>query len=219
MDNKLNEWIAAKLKAEGHGAQRRLAEALGVDDPQVSRLKNGTRQVQAHELEVLANFFGERPPVFGLDERENRPRQNSQPNARMASGVSMERFKVPAYGHAIGGPDGRFVLNGNKIADVLAPANLMGVRDAYAVYVVGESMEPRYFAGEAVFINPHIPVRRGDFVVAQIAASDEEKHAYVKRFIKLNSTELVLEQFNPAQMLTFPADRVVSVHRIVASGE
>src|SRR5262249_13016843 len=64
---------------------------------------------------------------------------------------------IPVYGHAMGGKDGGFILSGNQVSEVLAPPNLSHVPDAYAVYVVGDSMEPRYFAGEAVFVNPRLP--------------------------------------------------------------
>jgi phage repressor protein C with HTH and peptisase S24 domain len=127
---------------------------------------------------------------------------------------------IPAYGQAVGGKDGEFILNGNRIVDILAPPSLQGVPDAYAVYVVGDSMEPRYFAGEAAFVNPRLPVRRGDFVVAQIAAEEgEPPHAYVKRFVAREARVLRLEQFNPKKMLEFPVGRVVSVHRIIMGGD
>ena len=127
---------------------------------------------------------------------------------------------VPAYGQAVGGEDGHFILNGQKIADVLAPPSLAGIRDAYAVYVSGESMEPRYFSGEAVFVNPHLPIRRDDFVVAQIrgAGSDTPK-GYVKRFVRMSESRLVLAQYNPVKELIFPRSQVVSVHRIVMGGQ
>src|SRR5262249_59381473 len=102
----------------------------------------------------------------------------------------------PACGPGVGGKEGEFILNGTRIADLLAPPSLQGVPDAYAVYVVGDSMEPRYFAGEAVFVNPRLPVRRGDFVVAQIAADEgEPPHAYIKRFVARETRHLKLEQF------------------------
>jgi phage repressor protein C with HTH and peptisase S24 domain len=127
---------------------------------------------------------------------------------------------IPAYGQAVGGKDGEFILNGNRIVDILAPPSLQGVPDAYAVYVVGDSMEPRYFAGEAVFVNPRLPVRRGDFVVAQIAAEEgEPPHAYIKRFMARDARALRLEQFNPKKTLEFPVGRVVSVHRIIMGGD
>jgi phage repressor protein C with HTH and peptisase S24 domain len=140
-------------------------------------------------------------------------------NARMGGHVRLGAT-VPVYGHAAGGPDGQFVLNGNKVTDILAPPSLAGVPDAYAVYVSGTSMENRYFAGEAVFVNPRLPVRRGDFVVAQVQRQEgEPPEAYVKRFIAREASTLKLEQFNPAKILRFPNQRVVSVHRIIMGGD
>lgn len=127
---------------------------------------------------------------------------------------------VPAYGQAMGGDDGFFVLNGNKIADVLAPPSVSGVRDAYAVYVAGDSMEPRYEAGEVVFVNPNLPVRRGDYVVVQVQVDGEDvPRGYIKRFLRMSDDGLVLQQFNPAKDIRFNKAAVVSVHRVVASAE
>ena len=141
------------------------------------------------------------------------------PNATVGDGVRIATW-IPVYGHAVGGKDGEFILNGNKVTDVLAPASLSSVPDAYAVYVVGDSMEPRYFAGEAVFVNPRLPISKGAFVVAQIAAEEHgAPHAYVKRFVSQDARRLRLEQYRPKKILEFPTARVVSVHRIIMSGE
>jgi len=140
-------------------------------------------------------------------------------NARLGGGVRIATW-IPVYGHAVGGKDGEFILNGNQVTEVLAPASLSSVSGAYAVYVVGDSMEPRYFAGETVFVNPRLPISRGAFVVAQIASGEDNvPHAYVKRFVSQDSRRLRLEQFNPKKTLEFPASKVVSVHRIILSGE
>ena len=127
---------------------------------------------------------------------------------------------IPVYGHAVGGKDGEFVLKGNQVSEVQAPPNLMHVPDAYAVYVVGDSMEPRYFAGEAVFVNPRLPISRGAFVLAQISKGEEaEPRAYVKRFVSQDAKRLRLEQYSPKKILEFPAAAVVAIHRIVGSSE
>jgi phage repressor protein C with HTH and peptisase S24 domain len=155
-------------------------------------------------------------PATGLSE----PPLPAPPRNAELGGPARFAAAIPAYGQAVGGKDGEFILNGNRIVDVLAPPSLQGVPDAYAVYVVGDSMEPRYFAGEAVFVNPRLPVRRGDFVVAQIAAEEgEPPHAYVKRFMARDARALRLEQFNPKKTLEFPVGRVVSVHRIIMGGD
>lgn len=140
-------------------------------------------------------------------------------NAVMGQSVALDH-RVPAYGQAMGGTDGEFVLNGNEITQVPAPASLRGVPEAYAVFVSGESMENRYFAGEVVFVNPRLPVRRGDFVVVQIASKEGDPPlGYVKRFVSMDELVLRLEQFKPEKRLEFPRAKVVSVHRIVMAGE
>jgi phage repressor protein C with HTH and peptisase S24 domain len=127
---------------------------------------------------------------------------------------------IPVYGHAVGGKDGEFVLKGNQVSEVLAPPNLSHVPDAYAVYVVGDSMEPRYFAGETVFVNPRLPISRGSFVVAQISKGEEaEPRAYVKRFVSQDAKRLRLEQYSPKKILEFPSSAVVAIHRIIMSCE
>jgi phage repressor protein C with HTH and peptisase S24 domain len=121
----------------------------------------------------------------------------------------------------MGGPDGRFILNGETMGFILAPTSLSNIRNAYAVYVVGESMEPRYEAGEVCWVNPHIPVRAGHYVVVQIAgaADGDPPEGYVKRFVARTADVLRLEQFNPPKVIEIPNEKVLSVHRIVGSGE
>ena len=143
----------------------------------------------------------------------------SPANARLGDGLPDPVFKIPVYGQAVGGIDGEFVMNGDRLEDVFAPPVLSSVSEAYAVYVAGESMEPRYFDGEIVFVNPLKRVRRGDFVVAQIQAEEHgPKLAYVKRFVRWNAQVLVLSQYNPEKELHFAANQVVSVHLVVMGG-
>jgi phage repressor protein C with HTH and peptisase S24 domain len=208
------------------------ARALGIEEPTYLGHENGSRGL-SRAAARYARFFG-----VSLDWLiDGRGGRLCGDEARVASDAGLlplsapprnaelggpARFgaRIPAYGQAVGGRDGEFILNGNRIVDILAPPSLQGVPDAYAVYVVGDSMEPRYFAGEAVFVNPRLPVRRGDFVVAQIAVeAGEPPHAYIKRFVARDARILRLEQFNPRKMLTFPAARVISVHRIIMGGD
>lgn len=127
---------------------------------------------------------------------------------------------IPLYGQAVAGVDGEFILNGNELDRILAPPSLTPVRGAYAVTVASDSMEPRYYDGETVFIDPTRRVHRGDFVVAQVQLEENGPLlAYVKRFVRHNANELVLSQFNPAKELRFPHKCVVSVHFIVMGGQ
>jgi SOS-response transcriptional repressor LexA len=191
--------IPARLPEEIRG---RVADILKIDEQQLRIAGLSSPKIDERRLMGASSSFAA-----------------TLPNAKLGGGVRIAAW-IPVYGHAVGGKDGEFMLNGNQVTEVLAPSRLASVPEAYAVYVVGDSMEPRYFAGETVFINPRLPITRGAFVVAQIAAGeDNAPHAYVKRFVSQDAKRLRLEQFNPHKYLDFPAAKVVSIHRIILSGE
>jgi SOS-response transcriptional repressor LexA len=212
-------------KAEELGGLKRLSVELGRNHAYLQQFihRGVPATLDEHVRARLAGLLGVDEAALKLPADiaprpaplEPRPRGNVGGHTPMPMAGS-----VPIFGVARGGEDGKFVLNGNKIADILAPPKLASVPDAYAVYVVGDSMEPRYFSGEALFVHPRLPVRQGDFVVAQIAADEgEPPEAYVKRFISLDDKLLRLEQFNPRKIMKFPARRVVSLHRIIMAGD
>lgn len=126
---------------------------------------------------------------------------------------------TPVLGQSVTGPNGRFVMNGQEVARVFTPPDLLGVEGAYAVRVHGTSMEPAFYANQTVWLNPHMAVRASDFVVAQILRDDKDEYdSYLKQFVSQGKM-LKLRQFNPedgeGEILEFPADKVFSVHKIV----
>ncbi len=149
--------------------------------------------------------------------------QATRPKARPEEAFDIESSsgRMPVYGHAVGGDDGAFQMNGELIDMIAAPPSLHRVTGAYAIYVIGDSMEPRYFEGETLFINPKLPPIKGKFVVVQVRPDDEDTAplAYVKQFVSWTRTTLTLEQYNPKKSIEFPTSRVISVHRVVLGGE
>lgn len=141
------------------------------------------------------------------------------PNAIIRDKVEGLGRKIPVYGQAVGGVDGEFLMNGTVLYEVMAPPVISHISDAYAVQVAGDSMSPRYEDGEICFVDPKRRVKKGDYVIAQIR---QEEHgpllAYVKKFIRQNSIELVLEQFNPPKELRFASSTVSTVHYIALAG-
>jgi phage repressor protein C with HTH and peptisase S24 domain len=129
--------------------------------------------------------------------------------------------RIPMMGQSEAGPNGRFIMNGAIVADVFCPPGLENVPDAYAVRVYGTSMEPRYKAGETVWLNPQLPVRAGDDVVVQLKpeVDGDEMASYIKEFRSRSSKTLKLWQHNPedgeSKELVFDNDTVFSVHKVV----
>lgn len=215
--------IVKALMAKGV-RQEALADDLGVTQGTVSRWLSGSepKGVKLLRLHEIAKSHGVVPGASAPSPPAPPPPEPlPPPNARIIGPVDMlgagERIKV--LGQAVGGSDGRFLFNGETMAEIFAPSQLWGVRNAYAVYVSGDSMEPRYFAGETVYVNPHMPARQGDFVVVQVVEDAEElPSGYIKQFVSMTGDKLRLRQFNPAKDMTFDRARVMSVHKIVGSG-
>ena len=201
--------FADRLKVATRGAVGNWERGLGIKRENLQLISEKFRV----SFEWLATGNG---PAYA-----NGPSKATEtPNALIGDKLTEQGAYIPLYGHAVGGVFGEFVLNGNKLDDILAPPGLSPARGAYAVTCAGESMEPRYYDGETVFVDPTKRVRRGDFVVAQIRNPDEGSPplGFIKRFVRHNDKELVLEQFNPARELSFPHADVVSVHFIVLGG-
>jgi len=70
-------------------------------------------------------------------------------------------FDIPVMGTARGGSEGSFLLNmGEAIDWVRRPPALEGKVGLYAIYVEGDSMSPRFYAGERVLVSSKKPPRR-----------------------------------------------------------
>lgn len=203
---------------------RQAAEAMGVKGSTYAAHENGQNDFGPEVAAAYARRLGVTAAWLLTGEEGGQPAPvppRETPNARIIGPVDLigPGERIPVLGQAVGGSDGRFIFNGETMAEVYAPSALWGVRNAYAVYVSGDSMEPRYFAGETVFVNPHIPARQGDFVVVQVVEDAEEPPAgYIKQFVSSSGDKLRCRQFNPARDVHYDRARVLSVHKIVGSG-
>ncbi len=146
---------------------------------------------------------------------------NISPPARSSVSHAAAADRLQVLGMAECGPDGWSLWNGDVIDMIARPANLAGVPGAYAVYVVGASMEPRYHPGELVHIHPGKPLTVGAYVLVQRRPRNdgEPPLAVIKRLAKRSGAKIVLEQFNPPRMFEIKTDDIVSIHRVVGSGE
>ena len=198
-----------------HGiTQSALAERVGVRQSTVSRWLNGQTPdpVSQERLESMLARKGE--PIIPTA----RPPSNaSEPVPTPRGGDD----RIPILGVGRGGDDGRFELNGETIGYTMRPKSLIGVKGAYSIYVVGDSMEPRYEAGELVHVTPHKPPVPGRDVVVQIHATGEGEpdEGLIKRLVRSTPSYYVLRQFNPP--LDFELERkiVKSVHLIVGRAD
>lgn len=196
--------------------------------------ENGQNGIRPEPAVEYAEAYGVDPgwlltgfgngPLTTVPKTANQPRQNyGDALTSTSGGVAFDRElpRLPVLGMAECGPDGWSLLNGEVIDTIPRPTLLAGAKDAYAVYISGSSMEPRYYAGEAAFIHPGKPVTVGAFVLVQLKpeADGEAPKAVLKRLVKRSGTRVVLEQFSPPKTFELRADEIQSIHRVVGSVE
>lgn len=129
---------------------------------------------------------------------------------------------LPIYGTGFCGEHGRFDMNGQVVDYASRPERLRGIASAYAIYAVGSSMEPRYFAGELLYVHPGRPITPGCFVVVQLQPEHEGDtvQAFVKQFVRMDNNVVVVRELNPVpREFSLPRANVLDIHRIVQSGE
>lgn len=122
---------------------------------------------------------------------------------------------LPVMGAVKGGSEGFYFNEGEPKEFVTRPSGLDGVANAFALYVDGDSMEPRYFAGEILYVNPNRPVTRNCFVAVEL----QDGQGLIKQFVKRSDDTVVLRQFNPAKDLRLAAGTVKRMYRITGASE
>jgi len=157
---------------------------------------------------------GEPSKVVGI--RSSQPDSVGN-NARV--GPLLEGFsRVPLRGQGMGGRDGALIFDDTNMGDILAPPKLHGVPGAYAVYVVGTSMDPRFRDGEVVYVHPYQRVVKGDDCVIQVEGANGERLGWIKEFVSRDDKSLKVVQHSPRKTMTFPDKSIVSIHKIIMSG-
>src|SRR5262249_8296584 len=163
--------------------------------------------------DVLRHAGEAGPPAAVADAR--RPGRGRPPSATTPASPSRGPDLIPIRSAARGGTDQAMFLEDGPIGYTPRPANLGGVRAAYAIYMVGDSMEPRYEPGWLLHVNPFKPPVRGRDVVVY-------KHGQavlIKTFIGWEGDTLVLRQLNPPDTLRIPRDEVNECHLVVGADQ
>jgi phage repressor protein C with HTH and peptisase S24 domain len=226
----VRELVSSRM-AELGLSMKEVSERLGKNQTYIQQyLKKGSPEWLPEDVRgALAGMLGLsedtlRRPASG-EFRRGRAIQNSAiyhsfPGDRPPDSRSA---RVRVMGTAAGGPDGEVEWNGDVVDYMARPQALQGVANGYAVYIHGDSMSPRYRAGEIVYMHPGRPVGPGNFVLVQLGdpgdPSGPAKRAIIKEYVRKKAKTLVLAQLNPPKQFEVPLDQVKSIHRIVASGE
>jgi transcriptional regulator with XRE-family HTH domain len=213
-------WFQQALDRAGV-SQADLARQLRLAPSAVSRMLKGERQMKLLEAVQVAQFLrlsqdevlryagaaAEAVPPMAPPRRGRPPRAT----APAMPSAALRGEPIPIRSAGRGGGEQEMFLADGPIGYTARPANLNGVRGAYAIYMVGDSMEPRYQQGWLLHVNPFKPPTRGRDVVVYKTGDA----VLIKQFVRWEGEMLVLRQLNPQGELRLPRDAVAECHLIV----
>lgn len=218
-----------------------LGTKVGTDASTINKLEKGHMQLTERWLVPLASALGVsvddilvssggRDP--GYDALVKMPDGTKLPVAVATQGSRIEfrpaeveppalssmPSNVPVMGTAAGSHlRGAFALNTSVVDYVRRPPALMGAGNAYALYIEGTSMEPRYQPGELVFVHPGRPAKMGDAVIVQVQLGPDHPIEASIGTLKRRTEKLVtIGKLNPIADVDLKKETVIAVHKVLS---
>ena len=201
-----------------------LADRVGTTAPQINKLEKGERRLTLDWMTRLAS-------ALGIEPKDLLP---APPRARTAAAAGTDRpllggeaapgpplpvrdprDLIPVRSAARGGDEQEMFLEDGPIDYIARPHSLLHVRDAYSIYMIGNSMIPRFRPGQLLHINPYKPAQAGSGVVV----TKVDNVVLIKEFIRRTETMLYLKQYNPAAELNYPLSEIRDLHTVVGLDE
>ncbi len=216
MTKRLYEKIRDIIEASPVLTQRGLAQHMGLNAAAVNRMLHGRRNIMAEEIPVIESYLGVKLTQDDVEYPQNgkQLRKGFSDVSSHMQDADAASSRVPVCGAPFSPRLGETGGMQNVIEWVQRHPAQLGVRDAFAVYMSSDEMEPRYFKGELVYVHPHRPLLAGkDCVVIHKDGSMTVRHV-------VSSSEGVLKaaQFNPKSQKTFSEKEIAAVYAVVGRG-
>jgi phage repressor protein C with HTH and peptisase S24 domain len=184
-----------------------VADALGVSQSAVAQWESG-RSFPSEELARRIEKL--------LDIRYAPRLEEKAANYRVTGG---RRPRLPIVGSPAPGDEERILVDDRPHGEIPAPPQLEGVKGAKAVYVRGHAMEPRYYAGEVIYLNPHRSPNPGDFIFITVKEPGfPASVGYVRRFVGSDLVSIRVSTLNPKREQLIPRQEVIAIATVVGSG-
>lgn len=209
--------------------QQWLREAMGVSQAAVSQwCSNAQKPKRLDELaDILkVNFQWLKKaasatfqdnltlPVWGDGIAKEKSLESLHTGVRLTFDDPYTSEVIPILGSANGSEEAVMLNFNDPIGKVRRHNNQTNVKGAFALYTRGDSMFPRYEAGELVFLVPNRDVSPGQDCVVELNNGE----AYLKKFVKKTIKEVICKQLNPAKEWKRPLSEVKAIHVVVGRG-
>lgn len=222
MASEIAKRIQQRLDELGLSARAASLQATGSDGTIRMILSGKTANPRSDTLAKIAPVLGTSVEWLMGESSAPSPRSEVRPaDVPLPDRYAMPR-DVPVFGTVAGSELGKgaFQLTSDVVEYVRRPPGLATVKDAYALYVEGESMVPKFEPGELVYVHPHRKVTRGDYVVIQEPDTDNgEPRGFIKQYVRQTAKLLETRQFNPDTDIKFVLRPGMKWHRVMTLAE
>lgn len=126
---------------------------------------------------------------------------------------------IPIVGVVAGSISGRPSLN-SAMGFIHRPPALALAANAYAMYVNGSSMVPKFDHGDLIVVDPDRTPKPGDAVVLQLRTFDGDHIATsIKLLVSISDTVVTVHQLNPAGTIQHARGAVVAIDKVLKLAE
>lgn len=217
--------------------QKGLAERMGLNPAAVNRMLYGRRNIMAEEIPMIEDYLGVRLELsspssvsanveYRQDNRAPTIRRgfsdapasflharHDAPSAAAEEGSLTQM--VPVYSAAPGGLQKGLNPSGGIVIDWVTrhPAQL-GIGNAFAIYTSSDSMSPRYFRGELVYVHPGRPPEMNKDCLLEMKNGD----VCLWRFVSQGGEKIRVAQFNPPEEKDILREDIKAIYAIVGRG-
>lgn len=233
----ISDLVRGRKKSIHSSNYNRLARAL-LTTPDYLRDGNPPSPEEAARLAALGQFPGaddaadETPPPSELSPEDAEALSNFEPPPSPSEWKPSYRFERPPrkiHAYRSGGRlDGAAIIDGFPLDEFPMPSESW-LEDLYAVAMADETMVPRYEPGDYVyarksnakaFFEPQ--ARPKDYVVIMVKGRSGHKSvtlAFVRQLLRKTDHDVIVRQLKPSIETRFAPSNVVSIDRIVLSGD
>jgi len=212
MKGKHPNGLEEALKSAGISVAE-LARQADTSRQQADRYVKGVYELNREWAERFAPILRTTPEalIFGQDQQPSnvvplRAEFRAPPDTFVAK-------DMPVFAAAEGGR-GEMVITTEAIDYTFRPEFLLHVKDAYAVLITGTSMEPRYEAGEKVYVHPKAPLMRDKDVILCSDPHGGDFRASIKRLVRWTESQWYVRQYNPAKEFWLPKSEWRKAYRV-----
>jgi phage repressor protein C with HTH and peptisase S24 domain len=182
--------IVRAAREDARLSQLDLARAAGVSQQLIAAIETG-RTKSTKFLPRIAMALNKRPGDLDPDWLPVEEQRNA------ALPPSLGDKDLPVYASAEGG-EGQIIVSPDPMEVIPRPSPVLGVRDAYAVYITGESMIPEFEPGDLAIVNPNLPPIAGVTCIFY-GETGGAARATIKRLRRQGPDAWLVRQWNPPE--------------------